>query len=592
MSVRIILVCILVIWWAGAKAGATPEPWSNTPLFQLDGDGKLLKGQEEGCVIVGHQGEVRVRFRLPPDSLAEFPGKTESRFRTDGRFKSRQGRGQCLSKEHCEDQDGNTVKPFDYHLHDFYLKTVSIHNGKKRQEVTRHSQPDTIQRVIFTNKEPGSSYCPDSQGISRVESWFEVAGLYVGKLFVLWLGEKVTDGALSNFKNGAFAESLMPYGVLEAQVKFADQLRTLLENEKNMSPGDSACAVSALYAVTYFTFLSRMGKIEYEELTTFQGFRTFWASAMAGTGLECADLNGVMPYVAEALYPAEGSDRSEGSQAISEVFKGPVNLAGLYIGKDVFFHPSMYGLGTKLSIKGAINIRDLLYRANHGLAPDYANVMQVIEDGVMLMATHPLKGSDGILNILNDEYKKQVGGGLSGQLPFSQSHGENDQSGEVLVYIFEAILTGVILSSVLDPAKAVALPYLAHMVRPLTAVVQPVVAPPLALINICLSPIAWTVGKMGSAAAWASSQAISPVRYVCPELMGALSTKVAGTVAKETGKAILKGGGMGVALRTVGDKLVSPAAARFADYVINQSNPNKMHWSLFQSGRMVTIGYE
>ncbi|MGI9279464.1 MAG: hypothetical protein ACR2PX_07525 [Endozoicomonas sp.] len=592
MSVRTILVFIVMIWASGTQADANPELWLNTPLFHLDGDGKLLNGQEEECATVGEGGEVRVRYRLPPASLIEVTDDSDYHYREDGRYKSRQGRGRCISQDLCEDQHGHTVKPFDYHLHDFYLKTVSIQNGKKLQDVTRHSQPETIHRVILTNKKPGSFYCPDSRGISRVESWFEVAGVYVGKLMMLWLGEQATEGVLRDFKKGAFAESLMPYGMLEAQVKFADQLRTLLENEKNMSPGDSACTVSVFYAVTYYTFLSRLGKIEFEDLTTFQGFRTFWASAMAGNGLECADLKGVMPYIAEALYPSQGSDRSTGSQTISEVFKGPVNLAGLYIGQDYFFHPRAKGLGVKLGIKGAINFRNLLYKANQCVAPDYASLLQVFEDGVMLVASEPLAGAGGTLNTLNDEYKRQVGGGLVGQLPLAQSHGAKDQSGEVLVYIFESIVTGVLLSSVLDPAKAAAIPYLAHMAKPLTAVVQPVVAPPLAVISRCLQPVAWTVGQAGSAAAWVGSQAIKPVRYFCPGLVAALSSKVAGSVAKESAKAVLKGGGMGVALRTAGDKLISPAAASFADYVINQSNPNKMHWSLFQSGRMVTIGYE
>ncbi|WP_062260143.1 hypothetical protein [Endozoicomonas arenosclerae] len=591
MSVRNILVWFLVIWGAGVKAEEDPELWLNTPLFQLDGDGKLLKGQEEECVTVGEKGEVRVRYRLPPVMFIEPNDDNEYTYRKDGQLKSHKGRGQCTSEE-CSDRNGHSVLPFEYHLHDFYLKTVSIQGGQKLQEVTRHSRPEVVHRVIKTNKKSGMLYCPDSKGVSRVESWFEVAGLYAGKLLVLWLGEKVTEGVLRDFKGGAFSESLMPYAVLEAQVTFADQLKTLLENERNMNPGDSACTVAAFYAVTYYTFLSRLGKIDFNDLTTVQGFRTFWASAMAGTGLECADMKLVMPYVSEALFPSEGAYQSGGSQTISEIFKGPVNLVGLYYGQDYFFHPNAKGLGVKLGIKGIINFRNLLFKANQCFTPDYADLLQVLEDGVMMMASQPLPDSRGVINSLNDEYKKQVGGGLVGQLPFSQSHGANDQSGEVLVFIFESMLTGMVLESALDPVKAAAAPVLASAVRPATNLVQPIVGPPVAALSSCLKPVGYVAGQIGAAAAWTGSQAIRPVNYFCPGLVAALSTKIAGIVAKESSKAVLKGGGMGIALRTVGSKLISPAAAQFADYMVNQSTPDTIQRTLFESGRMVTIGYE
>ena len=322
--------------------------WDQALELWLQTDGKLnTRAGQNLCTNVGSQSQIRLKIHLPDDRTNTFsqvaiPYAAET----------------CSAEtpDSCT-RDG----AFPYVQDDLYLATPAMMNGYQSQEITSHQSHGVIYRTVQTSAEAYSRVCLENQTtVTAVPSWFEMGGVFTGKLMALWLAGKLTSDQLVDFKNGLFSEAVQQYGMLEAHISFASDAVKLLQTQLGFSPMISNCLVTAMYGLGYLLNHGSVNTIEMTQLNFKNSANFFWPSAMVGTGVECADISIVTPYISEWFEQSTGSQQAEMSALVSEIFKGPF-LLGTLITSEGFFHPnSISALLSKMRIKSSINTKKLI----------------------------------------------------------------------------------------------------------------------------------------------------------------------------------------------------------------------------------------
>ncbi len=370
--------------------------WAEALEVDLDGDGSLLRsGGGKACTQLDGSGRAWLKVRLPePRGLERSGLNSTGSVSTDS-----------------EESYGASEIGFYYGHDDLYLVTPSMVNGHRRQQSTTHKQFETVYRVIETSGMPHQELCFERKNaVTVVPSWFEVSGLYASKLFTLWLAGSLTQGQLNNFKEGLFSESITHYGMLGAHTSFASDMTQLLEHNLSLSPQVSSCMVALGYGMGYLTYLNEINGINPENLNFINDLGFFWNGALAGTSLECLDINIVTPYLSEMISRSSDSVQSDQSKLLSELMKGPMLIASLATTEGYFNSQKLSNLMIKLRLKSSVNTKQFI---NKYIRKEItaSRTLQFFMDLVGLVAlegvAEAVQGTSS--QILLAEYTRQIG---------------------------------------------------------------------------------------------------------------------------------------------------------------------------------------
>ena len=308
-----------------------------------------------------------------------------------------------------------TLNVPEFEDHPFSRSALNINvpyrlNGRIKNHYLRVTSPGPVDIEIPLSEEVEAVTLLPSK-IFPVRSIFEMTVTPILQYLLVAQWELFTQGALNNFAGGSLHEAMQGYALLDNSLRAAKDSSDYLEIYRGFDASQSHITV-AIGLSGVLLLLGNDG-IDTSHYTANMAQINFMYSALTGKLVDAADQNLITPLM-DALYPANGSVRSDLSVLGSQVFRGPILSTGLLRGQSLTQDKPLY-MASKLAIKSASETRML----NEMLGKKYDLLPGRMEEWGGNIAIAYLFGKDvpkgTIEQTLSNEFQQQMASHLHTQ---------------------------------------------------------------------------------------------------------------------------------------------------------------------------------